>query len=250
MDLFRRIFGKTSEESSEEQPNVGAQPAPDAKQPAAETAESQESAVTEEPVQSKSSGDTEDLDAATLPVRMPNAPKPKKPIPDGVTQPLSPEVLIANTNSTLSFGQASDVGLVRNNNQDAVLSLFFTSESVDDHPNFGLFIVADGMGGHHDGEKAAAIAIRTVATHMNKQIYMPLLTTNGKADLPPISDMLREAVQKSNKEVIANVPDGGTTVTAVAVVGDLAYIAHVGDSRAYLITADGIEQITRDHSLV
>ena len=58
------------------------------------------------------------------------------------------------------------------------------------------------------------------------------------------------AVQKANAEVIARVPDGGTTLTAVAVIGDLAYVVHVGDSRVYLVTKDGIEQMTRDHSLV
>jgi serine/threonine protein phosphatase PrpC len=108
------------------------------------------------------------------------------------------------------------------------------------------------MGGHHDGEKASATTARVVAAQVTSRIYLPLLTSNGKGteDRPPITEVLVESVQKANVDVIASVPEGGTTLTAVAVIGDLAYIVHVGDSRVYLITNDGLEQVTRDHSLV
>jgi serine/threonine protein phosphatase PrpC len=67
---------------------------------------------------------------------------------------------------------------------------------------------------------------------------------------PAISEALVSAIEKANVAVIRRVPDGGTTLTSVVIIGDLAYIAHVGDSRIYLITKDTVEQLTRDHSLV
>ncbi|MGQ9887076.1 MAG: PP2C family protein-serine/threonine phosphatase [Aggregatilineales bacterium] len=171
-------------------------------------------------------------------------------VPDVVTRPLQPEAVISTRNEHITFGQSTDVGMVRSNNQDAVLSFFFTSSSAENRPDFGLFVVADGMGGHQDGEKASAMTARIVASYVTSNIYLPMLTDNDALDQPPVAETLVAAVQKANADVIAKVPDGGTTLTAVAVVGDLAYIVHVGDSRVYLITRDGVEQITRDHSLV
>ncbi len=171
-------------------------------------------------------------------------------IADGVTRPLPQEpVSIRTGNEHLCFGQASDIGVVRTNNQDSAFSLYTTFRSVDDRPDFGLFIVADGMGGHHDGEKASAVTAQTFAGEVINTVYSPLL--RGERDQSvPISETLEAAVQKANAAVIESVPDGGTTITAVTIIDDLAYIVHVGDSRIYLITREGIEQVTRDHSLV
>ncbi len=151
----------------------------------------------------------------------------------------------------ITYGQHTDQGQVRNNNQDAIISFLSSSASVDDQPEFGVFIVADGMGGHHDGEKASALTSRTVLHHISSKIFLPmLLEDDDLEDRPKIAEVMREAVQKANDDVSSKVPEGSTTVNAVAIMGDLAYIGHVGDSRAYLITAEGIEQLTRDHSLV
>ncbi|MBC8098330.1 MAG: serine/threonine-protein phosphatase [Armatimonadetes bacterium] len=195
------------------------------------------------------------LPDSTEPLRPPMPSKlgqttPLPMIPDGTTRPLTPEKAIASNNSPLSFGQSSDVGLVRTNNQDAAYSFFVTNRSVEERPDFGLFIVADGMGGHHDGEKASALTARVVAAQVNNHVYMPMLNPTQDPDRPTIIEALTQAVQRANAEVMLKVPEGGTTITAVAVLGDLAHIAHVGDSRAYLVTQDSIEQITRDHSLV
>jgi serine/threonine protein phosphatase PrpC len=74
---------------------------------------------------------------------------------------------------------------------------------------------------------------------------------SGDADnQEPITETLISAIQKANTEVLHRVPDGGTTVTSAVIIGDLAYIAHVGDSRLYLFNKDTVEQLTRDHSLV
>ena len=169
---------------------------------------------------------------------------------DGATRPLSEETLIAFMgNGHITFGQASDVGMVRSNNQDAIYTFFSTLRSSEERPDFGLFIVADGMGGHHDGEKASAITVRTVALEVLKTIFTPMLAGETQ-DQPPITEAISSAIEKANAEVIRYVPDGGTTFTSACIIGDLAYISHVGDSRIYLITKDSIDQLTRDHSLV
>lgn len=176
--------------------------------------------------------------------------EPSVAIVDGITRPLPPETVISSSNEHLSFGQATDVGMVRTNNQDSAFSLLSTCRSANQRPDFGLFIVADGMGGHHDGEKASALTANIVASQISRQIFLPMLNAQDDAERVPITESMILAVQAANAEIIAKIPDGGTTLTAVAIIGDLAYVAHVGDSRVYLVTKDGIEQITRDHSLV
>jgi protein phosphatase len=226
MDLFRRLFSQPEPETddAEAKQAIETQTRP----AVVDTPSgSEETVVPEE-------GDTNE----TEPV-----------LADGATRPLPLESVISNKNEHIKFGQSTDVGMVRNNNQDAVLSFFFTSRSSDDQPDFGLFIVADGMGGHHDGEKASAMTARTLAAYVTSNIYLPLLNQNDD-DRAPMTEILVEAVQKANLDVINRVPEGGTTLTAVAIIGDLAHIVHVGDSRVYLITKDGLEQVTRDHSLV
>jgi serine/threonine protein phosphatase PrpC len=226
MDLFRRLFT---------QPN----------------AKTEESVVTTDKNRETSKVETPDADSTnpTNPAVLAPAAAPIT-FGDGATRPLPPETVISSSNEHIYFGQATDVGMVRSNNQDSAFSFLSTSRTSDQRPDFGLFIVADGMGGHHDGEKASAITAHTVAAYVTKNVYLPMIEGDNDADRMSITEAMIAAVQKANADVITKVPDGGTTLTAVAVVGDLAYVAHVGDSRIYLITKDGLEQITRDHSLV
>lgn len=176
------------------------------------------------------------------------------PIAIGATRPLPAEPIITQVSGHLTYGQTSDQGVVRLNNQDAALSYTFTSDSSESRPDFGLFIVADGMGGHQDGEKASAITARVVATEILNKIFMPMLgegSLEHDADRPTIAETLTNAVKIANAKVLESIADAGTTVTAMVIIGRIIHIAHVGDSRAYLIYKDGeIEQITRDHSLV
>ncbi len=174
---------------------------------------------------------------------------------DGRTRQLPPleEVLSDPVpGARLIYGQLSDVGQVRDNNQDAVLSFMTSMTSADHEPNFGLFVVADGMGGHEHGEKASAVTTQIITKHVTGDIFIPMLNgeTGGDSGRPTIIEVLRHAVQQANEVVSDSIPDGGTTVTAAAVLDRSAYIAHVGDSRAYIISQDNIEQVTRDHSLV
>jgi serine/threonine protein phosphatase PrpC len=152
----------------------------------------------------------------------------------------------------LVYGLNSDVGQIRTNNQDAIFSFYATSQSADTQPDFGMFVVADGMGGHHDGEKASALTARLVSHYVSRELYLPLLNpqNDNEGGRPTIMEIMRQAVQEANRVVTQQVPEGGTTLTAAAIMGDLVYIAHVGDSRAYVLDKGHLEQLTRDHSLV
>ncbi|MGQ9848952.1 MAG: PP2C family protein-serine/threonine phosphatase [Aggregatilineaceae bacterium] len=168
------------------------------------------------------------------------------------TRPLPPlETIVPRPGERMRFGQLSDPGMVRSNNQDAILGMVVSSTTDDGLPDMGLFVVADGMGGHKEGERASAVTVKLVAGHIVDQILKPLLDSRlNEPDRMPLADVLRVAVQGANDAVNEKIPEGGTTVTVTVILGDLAYVAHVGDSRAYMITDEGIEQITRDHSLV
>jgi protein phosphatase len=173
----------------------------------------------------------------------------KEPAPRRVMPP-APKPILTRQRQALTYGIASDVGLMRNNNEDACFGMQWHSITVDNRPDFGLFAVADGMGGHLDGERAAGIAVQTLASEMLDKIYVPLLRNFDAGNSPTVLEALVSASEKANQAVIKRVPGGGTTLSAIAVIGNLAYLVHVGDSRAYLIHDNKIEQLTTDHTLV
>ena len=152
--------------------------------------------------------------------------------------------------TALTYGIASHTGMVRDHNEDACFAMHWHAITVNDRPDFGFFIVADGMGGHLDGEKAAATAVQTLASEMLERIHIPMLRDFKASDSPTILDALVHAAEKANLAVIKEVPGGGTTLSTVAIVDNLAYLVHVGDSRTYLIHHNEIEQLTTDHTLV
>jgi serine/threonine protein phosphatase PrpC len=151
----------------------------------------------------------------------------------------------------LHVGRRTDIGKLRERNEDAL----YTAESLilhsDGQEPFGLFIVADGMGGHEKGELASSLAIRTAANHILRDVYLPYLDHSDRSSTDrPINEALMAAVESANTAVQDELPEGGTTLTVALVMGNSAYIAHVGDTRAYLFTQDGLKQITKDHSYV
>ena len=152
---------------------------------------------------------------------------------------------------TLRAGVRCDVGS-RERNEDACL--VFSSEAGGHFPMvpFGLYIVADGMGGHTNGHVASRIASRVAAHYILSKIYMPLLQTVGAPTQVPIQEVLLDAVQAANTAVFEDEPeiDSGTTLTVALVLGRRLHVAHVGDSRLYLLADGELEQISTDHSLV
>lgn len=152
----------------------------------------------------------------------------------------------------LKVGYASHVGRVRTHNEDALFVL--TADQLGHlatDGSFGVFILADGMGGHNAGEVASLLAARVVARRLAADILIPYLSGEERsAPRKPISDALCDAVAAADRAVKEQVAGGGTTLTCALLMGDHVHFAHVGDSRAYLWTDEGLRQVTRDHSLV
>jgi protein phosphatase len=147
-------------------------------------------------------------------------------------------------------GTGQSVGIERGHNEDALLVLTGQLSGSDPIPDFGLFVVADGMGGHRAGEIASAVSIRTVAKMLTQETIMQLLAYDRSELDKPLQDLLRDALEEANRAVVEQVPGGGTTLTAVVLLGRQMTIGHVGDSRAYYIKDGKTEILTRDHSLV
>ena len=133
----------------------------------------------------------------------------------------------------LRYAARSDVGLVREGNEDS------------GYAGPGLLMVADGMGGHAAGELASAIAVATVA---DLDVHPP----NSDEILTSLGDAISE-VGDGIADVIADDPDltgMGTTVTGIYWLGERIAVVHVGDSRAYLLRDGDLVQITHDHTYV
>ncbi len=205
--------------------------------------------------------------AATVP-NMPAAAAATRPPELSATSPLPPEPPPAadDTQPTgtagngggglapkrLRFGIAQHVGRVRSHNEDVLL--VFTGElaGLEAMPSFGLFVVADGMGGHALGERASGIAARTLARSVLQSVLPSLLADPRESvDRPSLREVMETATNTANEAVFEGVPEGGgTTLTCALIIGHQVFLSHVGDSRAYLLAGDAFEQVTRDHSLV
>ncbi len=142
----------------------------------------------------------------------------------------------------------TDIGRKRDGNEDSFCVA----------PGLGLFVVADGMGGHAAGEVASQLAVRTIQEWMAKYLSAEGVDMVG----PPVTTCSRKAnfllssIRQANR-IIFDAARGrreyagmGTTVASVLAVSDRVALAHVGDSRIYRIRDDGIVQLSRDHSLV
>ena len=129
----------------------------------------------------------------------------------------------------VSFGSRTDVGLVREQNEDSLIV----------RPP--LYVVCDGMGGHEAGEIASEIAVNVISS---------------AAPEYPDASALGQAVEEANLAIMRAASEGvgrvgmGTTCTAAMLQGERLVVAQVGDSRAYLLHDEKIQQLTRDHSLV
>lgn len=151
----------------------------------------------------------------------------------------------------MEVGWATHIGRQRKRNEDALLVVEAWQEGHYPLPPFGLFILADGMGGHLSGEIASTLAVRTAASYILQRIYLFHLSRQEHgADQPSLQEIMTEAIRVAHGVVTAQVPGGGTTLLCAVVLGNSVYIANVGDSRAYLLTPSTAQQITRDHSLV
>lgn len=152
------------------------------------------------------------------------------------------------------IGALSDTGRVRDHNEDSLLVVNLTLDSTGTTRNGGVYLVADGMGGHAAGEVASYLAVRSAAEHMLAAALTDLLAPNREYNQNPVDALLHGAIGYANdavrNESLNRGNDMGTTLTMALVVGDRATIANVGDSRTYLLHEGKLRRITKDHSLV
>lgn len=148
----------------------------------------------------------------------------------------------------VTFGARSDVGLARQFNEDCYL--------VDE--DLGLFVVADGMGGTAGGEIASRMACDEIHDHITKNYEVVRQFEAGKEGVgsQAVSEVLVGAVHQACAAVHGesqrdkNLAGMGTTTVVLLTTEENIFIAHVGDSRVYLLRAGAVHQLTRDHSLV
>ncbi len=146
------------------------------------------------------------------------------------------------------YGARSDTGLKRSTNEDRFWA----------DPEMGLYIVCDGMGGQNAGERASQLAIDAIARHCREAardgspemlgVYDPafLPQTNRLASaICHANHLIHRAAQND-----ARYMGMGTTVVSALLQGPVLSIAHVGDSRLYVIKGDSVQPLTADHSLV
>lgn len=142
----------------------------------------------------------------------------------------------------LSVGARTDVGMIRAGNEDS----FFA----DCLPTHGIFIVADGMGGHAAGEVASAMAVQIVTRELAG------LADAGERGGGDVRAVVRQALRTANRAIYdrtiaeSDKQGMGTTVSALILSGNHYIIGQVGDSRVYLLRAGELSQITKDHSYV
>jgi protein phosphatase len=142
----------------------------------------------------------------------------------------------------------TDVGKKREKNEDSLLV----------NADLGLFMVADGMGGHLGGEFASKIAVKTVEDTIRQILQDPeaTLSTDSVFDRNDPGELLKYSIRVASQRIYeeaclnTNLRGMGTTAVVLFLRDGKGYIAHVGDSRAYLVKNGDIRQLTADHSLV
>ena len=166
--------------------------------------------------------------------------------PHASSAPRKTSILTAQTAGMI------DPGIKRINepNQDNIFALEGVRAEGGRLQPYSLLIVADGMGGHVNGQLASRLTIETVA-----RTVAHALSSSQRYDGAALSQLLSEGVRLAHQELQRRNReqngDMGTTITAALIVDDRAYIVNVGDSRTYLLNPDaGLRQVTQDHSVV
>lgn len=148
----------------------------------------------------------------------------------------------------IEFGARTDLGRVRENNEDTYLVA----------PELNLFVLCDGMGGQASGEVASRTAAKAVVEHCRRAEADPSLPLVGTRNitLSERSNRLASAIRRANQVVHAAAQEDaalqgmGATIVAIWADGEEMSVAHVGDSRSYRVRGGQIEQLTQDHSFV
>ena len=156
----------------------------------------------------------------------------------------------------ITSGYRCESGAERARNEDSCLVLTSEFGGHFPMPAVGLYVVADGMGGEREGHTASNAATRTFGEYILTSLYLPLLRQQPEPREAAVLDTLERAVFAAHDAILQ--PDmpsppgghGGTTLTAALVLRRRLHVAHVGDSRAYLLAGGELRPLTEDHSLV
>lgn len=147
-----------------------------------------------------------------------------------------------------TFQAATDVGRRREHNEDAYLA----------DPGLQLYVVADGMGGHASGEVASGLAAQAFRDFADERRDLVMGFRDGSPEIEPwmVRRLLEDSLHGACREVYRKAQEApemrgmGTTLVALLVAGERAFVCHVGDSRAYLVRGGKTVLLTRDHSVL
>jgi protein phosphatase len=155
------------------------------------------------------------------------------------------------TTSKYRVSSCQSSGKERSHNEDAIL-VHESSILGRKAPVYtGVFLVADGMGGHQRGEEASLFAAEGASRFLMEKLIPHLFDEKLTLSDEDLQSLVSGAVKNAQDLILQRVPGGGTTLTLVLAVGDRLTSAHVGDSRLYIIHEDGKMRLqTKDHSLV
>lgn len=151
--------------------------------------------------------------------------------------------------TTFAWAVSSDPGLRRTSNEDSYCT----------RPDIGLYLVADGMGGHVAGEVASRVAVEAIEAFIEETAGADKNRTWPFPFEPTLSleaNRLKAAFRLANRRIAAAIADSedlrgmATTASAILAAPTHACVAHVGDSRVYVLREDSLRQITNDHSWV
>jgi PPM family protein phosphatase len=160
----------------------------------------------------------------------------------------------------MEIGRACNVGMVRKLNEDSILCFSYAGRFNSESPVLGLFAVADGMGGHDAGEIASEWGLKKFAGDTFSGLLEPI-AENKKSEeetgsLDAMQEMLASSVKAANKRLFEMTHENeslkgmGTTLCSALIIGENLYVAHVGDSRCYIISSRETLQVSKDHSQV
>ncbi|MEM7801757.1 MAG: protein phosphatase 2C domain-containing protein [Chloroflexota bacterium] len=168
---------------------------------------------------------------------------------DMMTRPL-PFIAGDSDEPAVEIAQSCEIGNSRQRNEDSTFSFMTLFGGQTAQAPIAVSIVADGMGGHADGHEASRIVSSYVGQYIMSRIVLPVINEEQVED--PIQDILKQAVVDASRIIHTSSKrvEGGTTLTAALMLKSRLYLAHIGDTRAYLITRDKIEKLTTDHSIV
>ena len=174
------------------------------------------------------------------------------------TAPLPEDQLRALTRESIQFspphflvGCGQSVGRQREHNEDSLF--WFNTSFANGHNDLsmGLFIVADGMGGHQYGEVASSAATKALSEHILRKLFLPVFGISQDTPSDSLQEIMENGIKYAQNAVITKAPGGGTTLTSALILGEQVTIGHVGDSRLYYVYPDGrMDVMTNDHSLV